>query len=128
MSTFVQQLPNTGKQIRLSRILNTQDNRAAVVAFDRGMHVGVIPGVESPGQMLESLVDAGADAFLVGPGVAQAFSSIFCGRGALDAGASGMFIGRNVFQTPTPTATMRALSSLIHQDLTVEEALTLMKA
>jgi len=285
MSTFVQQLSNTGKQIRLSRILNTQDNRAAVVAFDHGMHVGVIPGVESPGQMLESLVDAGADAFLVGPGVAQAFSSIFCGRGApglilrldwsnrwrsrdalgfeegrtriimsvenaarlgadavlvylfigygdpdaeadqvkavaeaveqcrvaglgcivepmargvqadhdiyradyialgvriacelgadllktdysgdahsfcqvtqssfrpiliaggpksptlreplemvrgaLDAGANGMFIGRNVFQTPAPTATMRALSSLIHQDLTVEEALTLMEA
>ncbi|MEB2287657.1 MAG: hypothetical protein OZ934_06075 [Anaerolineae bacterium] len=82
MITTEQELTRTGKQIRLSRILNQQDQRAAVVAFDHGMHVGLIPGVEHPGRMLETLAESGADAFLVGPGVAQAFSSVFCGRGA----------------------------------------------
>ena len=35
---------NTGKTIRLGRILNPRTNRAAVVAFDHGVHLGVIPG------------------------------------------------------------------------------------
>jgi len=75
-------LINPGKTIRLGRILNPQDHRAAVIAFDHGVHLGVIPGVANPGQMLETLTVAGADAFLVGPGIARAYASIFTGRGA----------------------------------------------
>jgi class I fructose-bisphosphate aldolase len=78
MQTFV----NAGKVIRLGRILNPRDNRAAVVAFDHGVHLGVIPGNTSPGDMLEQLSEAGADAFLVGPGVARAYAGVFAGRGA----------------------------------------------
>ncbi len=73
---------NTGKTIRLGRILNPQTGRAAVIAFDHGVHLGGIPGVMNPGAMLQTLADAGADAFLVGPGVARAFASTFTGRGA----------------------------------------------
>jgi class I fructose-bisphosphate aldolase len=75
-------LLNTGKTIRLGRILNPANQRAAVVAFDHGVHLGVIPGVGEPGKMLETLADAGADAFLVGPGIARAYASVFTGRGA----------------------------------------------
>ncbi|MFQ3566643.1 MAG: fructose-bisphosphate aldolase [Aggregatilineales bacterium] len=75
-------LYNTGKQIRLGRILNPRNHRAAVVAFDHGLHLGVIPGNQHPGQVLEELTEAGADAFLVSPGVARAYSSVFTGRGA----------------------------------------------
>lgn len=75
-------VPNSGKTIRLGRILNPQDQRAAVVAFDHGVHLGVIPGVDDPGVMLKTLATAGADAFLVGPGTARAYASIFTGRGA----------------------------------------------
>jgi len=74
--------PNTGKMIRLGRVLNPRDRRAAVVAFDHGLHLGVIPGVDQPGAMLEQLAEAGADAFLVGPGTARRFASVFAGRGA----------------------------------------------
>jgi class I fructose-bisphosphate aldolase len=73
---------NTGKTIRLGRILNPRTNRAAVVAFDHGVHLGVIPGNNHPGETLERLADAGADAFLVGSGTARQFASIFTGRGA----------------------------------------------
>lgn len=74
--------PNAGKIVRLGRILNPRNNRAAVVAFDHGVHVGHIPGNTDPGAMLELLTEAGADAFLVGPGVARTYASIFAGRGA----------------------------------------------
>jgi DhnA family fructose-bisphosphate aldolase class Ia len=75
-------LTNLGKSIRLGRILNPKSNRAAVVAFDHGLHLGAIPGIVHPGEMLQQLADAGADAFLVGPGVARAFPDIFSGPGA----------------------------------------------
>lgn len=75
-------LPNTGKTIRLGRILNPHNRRAAVVAFDHGVHLGVIPGIQKPGEVLEALSEAGADAFLVGPGVARMYASVFTGRGA----------------------------------------------
>src|SRR5437867_4347173 len=75
-------LENTGKVIRLGRVFHPQRQRAAVVAFDHGLHLGVIPGVLNPGQVLEDLARAGADAFLVAPGIARAYASVFTGRGA----------------------------------------------
>ena len=49
---------NTGKTIRLGRILNPRNHRAAVVAFDHGVHLGVIPGVQQPGDLRPFLPDA----------------------------------------------------------------------
>jgi class I fructose-bisphosphate aldolase len=73
---------NSGKTIRLGRILNPQTQRAAVVAFDHGVHLGMSAGIETPGKTLEMLAEAGADAVLVGPGVARMYASVFSGRGA----------------------------------------------
>ncbi|MBN1679677.1 MAG: fructose-bisphosphate aldolase [Anaerolineae bacterium] len=75
-------LPNAGKMIRLGRVIDPSDQRAAVVAFDHGLHIGIIPGVENPGDTLALLAGAGADAFLVGPGVARTFAHVFAGHGA----------------------------------------------
>jgi class I fructose-bisphosphate aldolase len=75
-------LVNTGKTIRLGRILNPKSQRAAVVAFDHGLHLGQFEGANTPGSTLEALAEAGADAFLVSPGIARAYASIFSGRGA----------------------------------------------
>lgn len=82
MSQFTAQYLNSGKTIRLGRILHPQRSRAAVVAFDHGLHLGAIPGVADPGAMLEHLAEAGADAFLVAPGQARMYASVFTGRGA----------------------------------------------
>jgi len=44
-------------------------------------------------------------------------------RGALDAGAAGVVIGRNVWQAPSPTGMTQALVALVHHDVGVDEAL-----
>lgn len=73
---------NTGKTIRLGRVLHPKSGRAAVVAFDHGLHLGAIAGVIAPEKMLKALAEAGADAFLISPGVARACAGVFTGRGA----------------------------------------------
>ncbi len=47
-------------------------------------------------------------------------------RGALDAGAAGVAIGRNVFQCPDPAAMTAAIVALVHDDASVESALSLL--
>lgn len=44
-------------------------------------------------------------------------------RGALDAGAAGVVIGRNVWQAISPTGMTQALVALVHDDVSVEDAL-----
>lgn len=48
-------------------------------------------------------------------------------RGALDAGARGVVIGRNVWQAVSPTAMTQALVALVHQDAGVDEALHILQ-
>jgi fructose-bisphosphate aldolase / 2-amino-3,7-dideoxy-D-threo-hept-6-ulosonate synthase len=45
---------------------------------------------------------------------------------ALQAGASGLSIGRNVFQAENPTAIAKALSAIVHENATVEQAMKIM--
>jgi DhnA family fructose-bisphosphate aldolase class Ia len=47
-------------------------------------------------------------------------------RGALDAGAVGVVIGRNVWQAASPTAMTRALVALVHRDVSVDEAMRIL--
>lgn len=44
-------------------------------------------------------------------------------RDALDAGAVGVVIGRNVWQSPSPTGMTQALVALVHRDVSVDDAL-----
>jgi class I fructose-bisphosphate aldolase len=44
-------------------------------------------------------------------------------KGAMEAGAAGTSIGRNVFQHQNPTGIVRALSMIVHEKATVEQAL-----
>ena len=46
--------------------------------------------------------------------------------GALEAGAIGVAFGRNVFQHPNPTGMIKALRQVIHEDASIEGALTLL--
>ena len=47
-------------------------------------------------------------------------------RQALDAGAAGVAIGRNIFQAEDPHAMTAAVAGLLHDDLSVEEAARLL--
>jgi DhnA family fructose-bisphosphate aldolase class Ia len=42
---------------------------------------------------------------------------------ATEAGGAGASIGRNVFQAPNPTKMVRAISRLVHEHATVDEAM-----
>ncbi len=44
-------------------------------------------------------------------------------RGAIDSGARGVAIGRNVFQHQNPTQMAKAISQIVHRNSSVEEAL-----
>ncbi len=46
---------------------------------------------------------------------------------AMAAGASGIAIGRNVWQHPNPAAVARSLAAMVHQEASALEALALMK-
>jgi fructose-bisphosphate aldolase/2-amino-3,7-dideoxy-D-threo-hept-6-ulosonate synthase len=48
-------------------------------------------------------------------------------EGALKAGAAGISIGRNAWQHKTPEKMVRALSKMVHEDATVEEAMKVLE-
>ncbi|RLG22356.1 fructose-bisphosphate aldolase [Methanosarcinales archaeon] len=48
-------------------------------------------------------------------------------EGAMEAGASGVAIGRNVFQHENPTLITRAICAIVHEGATLKEALEIMK-
>ncbi len=43
-------------------------------------------------------------------------------RGALDCGAAGIVMGRNIWQSPRPVALIKAVRRMIHEDLSLEAA------
>src|SRR6266516_1060638 len=47
-------------------------------------------------------------------------------REALDAGAAGVVIGRNVWQATSPTGMTQALVALVHHDVSVDDALPIL--
>ena len=49
-------------------------------------------------------------------------------QGALEAGAAGVSIGRNAFQHKSPTKMVQALSKMVHDDASVQEAMSVLKA
>ncbi|MBI4363070.1 MAG: class I fructose-bisphosphate aldolase family protein [Euryarchaeota archaeon] len=48
-------------------------------------------------------------------------------RDSMDAGAKGASIGRNIFQHPDPRAMTAAIAALVHQNVSVKEALKILK-
>ena len=47
-------------------------------------------------------------------------------KGSIEAGGAGVSIGRNVFQHKDPTRMVRAISAIVHDDNSVEDALNLL--
>jgi class I fructose-bisphosphate aldolase len=48
-------------------------------------------------------------------------------KSSIEAGGAGISIGRNVFQHSNPDCMMRAMSAVVHEEISVDEALTCMK-
>ena len=49
-------------------------------------------------------------------------------RGAMDAGAAGISMGRNVFQHTRPQCLVRAASAIVHQNCSVDEAMEILNS
>jgi class I fructose-bisphosphate aldolase len=47
-------------------------------------------------------------------------------KGSIDAGGAGVSIGRNVFQHENPTRMVRAISAIVHDNSSVEDALKIL--
>lgn len=73
---------DTGKRVRLNRLLDPRSGRSIVVAFDHGLFLGPIPGVEDVQTAIARVAEGGPDAVQVSPGVAVAAAESFLGRGA----------------------------------------------
>ena len=48
-------------------------------------------------------------------------------RGALDGGAAGIVMGRNIWQSEQPVPLIRAVQALIHEDVSLDAAVKIMK-
>ncbi len=48
-------------------------------------------------------------------------------RDAIDAGAAGTSIGRNIFQAENPTKMVKAIAALVHDEASVKEAMKMLK-
>ena len=62
-----------------------------------------------------------------GPKMATERDVLEMTAGAMEAGAIGVSIGRNIFQHRNPTAMVRALSAIVHGGASVEEAMRELK-
>ena len=47
-------------------------------------------------------------------------------KGSVEAGGAGVSIGRNVFQHASPEKMVRAISAIVHQEVSVDEALEIL--
>ncbi|MBM4459253.1 MAG: deoxyribose-phosphate aldolase [Chloroflexi bacterium] len=64
---------------------------------------------------------------LGGPGKADPRATLEMVRGAMDAGAAGATIGRNIWQAEHPTGMAAALAAIIHEDAPMDAALARLK-
>lgn len=69
----------SGKEIRMKRIFK-EDGKAVISALDFGMFSGTVPGLEDIRAITKTVVDAGADAIICGPGWAKATADIYGGK------------------------------------------------
>ncbi|MDR3176278.1 MAG: 2-amino-3,7-dideoxy-D-threo-hept-6-ulosonate synthase [Desulfovibrio sp.] len=63
-----------------------------------------------------------------GPKTATTMEFLQMAHDAMRAGASGLSVGRNVFQHPTPRRLMTALTCIVHAGMTVEHAAAVLGA
>jgi DhnA family fructose-bisphosphate aldolase class Ia len=70
------------KERRMRRIFQS-DGKALIVAMDHAGSMGVLPGLEHPGRVIELALAGGADAFLTTYGVITQFAAAIGGAGLI---------------------------------------------
>ena len=73
-------MPDSGKSLRLCRILDVDTRKGVIVAFDHGLMLGPIPGLSPPRERLGMFLEGGADAVLLSPGMLRSSADLLAGR------------------------------------------------
>jgi DhnA family fructose-bisphosphate aldolase class Ia len=68
-------MSDSGKKIRLRRVLGNPAKRALIVAFDHALVLGPIPGTEEPLNKIRAFAEADADSILVNLGLVRQLTS-----------------------------------------------------
>ncbi len=108
------------------------DTAADTIAYATrlGLELGAdVTKVKYPGSMeaMAEAVDVAGRSRVVMSGGSKTNDAAFLETvsAAMDAGADGLAVGRNVFQRENPTEILDALEAVVFEDASVEEALTL---
>lgn len=69
-------MPESGKLLRLNRILNPHTHKGVVVAFDHGLMLGPIPGLGLARDRLRQFLEGAADAVLLSAGMLRSCADL----------------------------------------------------
>jgi DhnA family fructose-bisphosphate aldolase class Ia len=72
-------MSDIGKKARLSRVFS-QDGHSLIVAMDHAATFGPMAGLEKPGELIEKVIEGGADAIMTTFGVVKQFYHLLQGR------------------------------------------------
>jgi class I fructose-bisphosphate aldolase len=99
------------------------------IGFEVGADVLKSPYPGTPGEFAPIVENAPVPVLIAGgPAAEDDAGALEMVRGAMDAGARGVMIGRNIWQRPDPAAMTRAIRAIVHDDAGVERALDRMEA
>lgn len=69
-----------GKAIRMARLFNTKSKRMVLVTVDHGICINPMKEIENPREVVKKIVQGGADAVLLTPGVARLVQDELAGK------------------------------------------------
>lgn len=101
---------------------------AARVGFEMGADLVKVSYTGSPETFREVVAGCSVPVVIAGgPKMDSDRDILEMVKGSIDAGGAGVSIGRNVFQHRDPTAMVKAISAVVNDDASVDEALTFLK-
>lgn len=74
---------NMGKKIRMGRLFNQKSGRMVLIPMDHGICVKPMKGMAEPKKVIRALVEGGAEATLLTPGIARYVQDEIAGKIAL---------------------------------------------
>lgn len=74
---------NTGKTIRLSKIINSRTKKTVIIPMDHGISCGPVKGVDNIRETVKQVVAGGADAIILHKGIARFCADLFTKKTSL---------------------------------------------
>jgi len=74
---------NPGKQIRMARLFSPKSKRMVLVTMDHGICINPIKEISDPSKVIREIVEGGADAMLLTPGIANLAYQELVGKASL---------------------------------------------